>query len=214
MPVKKVKGYTAKRRNAGNRQRKQVFLVALEGNNKTEKLYLCGFQKDNSDRISVRFTRGNETDPIKMMKRLIEEYDDADPQPEDQAFCLVDSDFDGYKNSQLKDADRLAEQHQGKVKMIVSSPCFEVWYICHYQFTARQFGTADDVLNTLRQHCPDYQKSSPTMYTLLQDLQQDAVSNAKRLESHCMECSRQPHTVEFAPSTEMYKVVESILPRQ
>lgn len=45
------------------------------------------------DRISVGFTRGNETDPIKMMKRLIDEYDEADPQPEDQAFCMVDSDF-------------------------------------------------------------------------------------------------------------------------
>ena len=214
MPVEKAKGYIAKRRNAGNRQRKQVLLIASEGDNKTEKLYLCDFLSYNSDRISVRFTRGNETDPVKMIKRLMGEYDESDPQPDDQAFCLVDSDFDWHKNSQMKEADELIKQHKGRVKMIVSSPCFEVWFICHYVFSTRQYVNADDVLNTLRQHCPNYQKSGPNMYALLESIQQDAISNAKRLENNCLICGGQPHTVEFTPSTEMYKVIESIRPKQ
>ena len=214
MPVEKVKGYIAKRRNAGNRQRKQVLLIASEGDNKTEKLYLCDFLSYNSDRISVRFTKGNDTDPINMIKRLIDEYEESDPHQDDQAFCLVDSDFDWHKNSQMKEADELTKQYKGRVKMIVSSPCFEVWYICHYLFSTKQYATAVDVLNTLRLYCLNYQKSDPSMYALLKSSQQEAISNAKRLEGNCMECGKQPHTVEFTPSTEMYKVIESIRPKQ
>ena len=78
-----------KQRDIEKRKRKSTFLFAAEGNNVTEKNY---FKAINSDRVHVIFTKGNETDPVKLMNRLIEESKNLDPELGDRAFCLVDAD--------------------------------------------------------------------------------------------------------------------------
>ena len=72
MAVKNERG-KGKQRDSGTRQRKSIVLFATEGNNKTETLYFKNFNQKN---IQIKFTRGNETDPEKMMKRLLDEAED------------------------------------------------------------------------------------------------------------------------------------------
>ena len=52
-----------KRRDTGTRQRKSIVLFAAEGTNKTETLYFNSFKPE---KVQIKFTRGNETDPEKM----------------------------------------------------------------------------------------------------------------------------------------------------
>ena len=103
-------GYRKKIRDSKQRKTKHVLLIAAEGNNKTETNYFRNFNKDS---VSVRFVSGNETEPGQLVRRLAEEAEAQDLQPDDLAVCLVDADFDVSKNNQLKKQIR-KPQKQGK----------------------------------------------------------------------------------------------------
>ena len=106
-----------------------MLLIAAEGNNKTETNYFRNFQRDN---VSIKTISGNETSPVQLADRLIHEANELDLQEGDLAVCLVDSDFDSAKDIQLKQADQKLEKackKQRMLKMILSNPCFEKWYL-------------------------------------------------------------------------------------
>lgn len=186
--------------------------MAVEGKNKTESNY---FQSIASPYVDVRIVRGNETDPVGMAKRMLYEYEGI-LQDSDYAACLVDSDFDVQKDAQLQAADKLIEQARNKkhqnVHLIQSAPCFEIWYICHFAYTTRNYAKTADVLEELERYIPGYKKGQEQVF--LQRLSgnlQKAIRNAKRLEKYCEENRRRPHRVEFMPSTEVYKIFEDFV---
>ena len=193
-------GYIPKKRASGNREINRVLLVSVEGNkkNKTERNYLK-YWKDA--KTKVQFVPGNETDPEKMMQRLIDEYEARELTEKDLAVCLIDSDCSKDRNAKSAAKEQL--------HLIVSSPCFEIWYICHFQYSTRQYQSADEVLSHLRQFIPDYEKSKD-VYASLQGKEDVAIRNAQKLEKYCMENGKRFHHVEFMPSTEMYKVMKWI----
>lgn len=200
-------GYDPKRRNAYNRQSKKVIIIAAEGNNKTETLYFKNF---NSDKIRIYFARGNATDPVKLMNDLDGECQERDINvwEGDAAFCLVDSDFDAKKDKQLKEADTIAREKG--FNMIVSSPCFEEWFLCHFMYSTRQFNSKDEILAAVDKKLPGYSKASDKTYDRLIDKQKIAVENARKLEKYNLDNGKKLHTVAFSPSTEVYKVLEKI----
>ncbi|MCF0238755.1 MAG: hypothetical protein HUK24_09155, partial [Sphaerochaetaceae bacterium] len=69
--TKKEIGYIPKKRNSGLRKTKKIILITTEGNNQTETNY---FKKFESDTYRIVFARGNETDPVNMIKNLLIPY--------------------------------------------------------------------------------------------------------------------------------------------
>ena len=137
-------------------------------------------------------------------------------QETDYAACLVDSDFDVQKDAQLREADQLIEQARNKnhqnVHLIQSSPCFEIWYICHFAYTTRSYAKTADVLEELEKYIPGYKKGQERLFMQrLSGNLQKAIKNAKRLEEHCAENCKRPHRVEFMPSTEVYKIFKDFV---
>ena len=102
--MSKKTGYQPKARNSYQRNRKSIVLLATEGKNKTETQY---FKSIPSLKHVIRFAPGNYTDPVNMMRALKKEFEELELETElgDAAFCLVDSDVDPAKNSQLEKAD-------------------------------------------------------------------------------------------------------------
>lgn len=194
-----------KQRDIEKRKRKSTFLFAAEGNNVTEKNY---FKAINSDRVHVIFTKGNETDPVKLMNRLIEESKNLDPELGDRAFCLVDADMNPVKDQQIADADNAARKTLAV--QIVSNPCFEIWFLDHFRYTTTQFRSSADAIAALMDAFPLYAKNNPDMYVRLKDKQDEAIKNAKRQEQHNLDNGRKPHTAKFQPSTEVYKIIEAL----
>ena len=201
-------GYTPKKRNSNRRKRKKIIFIATEGKNKTEKLY---FKKFNSDKVQIRFAKGGSTDPVNMVSELLSECKDMgfDPEAGDTAYCVLDSDFAASKNSQISLADKKAEAND--LSLIVSSPCFEIWYLCHYDYSTKAFGSNEEVINELKKRIPQYDKNKEDMYELLRPMQDNAVQNAKRLEKYNLQSGKKPHAVEFMPSTEVYRIIETII---
>ena len=93
----------------------------------------------------------------------------------------------GEKQGRLQDcfgllADKKAEAND--LSLIVSSPCFEIWYLCHYDYSTKAFGSNEEVINELKKRIPQYDKNKEDMYELLRPMQDNAVQNAKRLEKY------------------------------
>ena len=204
MAVKKGRGQE-KLRNTANRRPKRIILIAAEGTNKTETNYFKGIR---SDAVRFLFTSGNETDPVKLMNRLLKEFGELGLEEDDLAFSLVDGDVNPSKDSQIAEADKLAKDTSAK--QIVSNPCFEVWYLDHFRFTTKQFRSSAEVETALAAEFPGYSKSRPDMYEQTKDKLQTAVANAKRQEQRCKEAGNKPHTSAFQPSTEVYRIMEAI----
>ena len=201
-------GYTPKKRNSNSRKRKKIIFIATEGKNKTEKLY---FKKYNSDKVQIRFAKGGSTDPVNMVSELLSECKDMgfDSEAGDMAYCVLDSDFVVSKNNQMALADKKAEANE--LSLIVSSPCFEIWYLCHYDYSTKAFGSNEEVIDELKKKIPQYGKNKEDMYELLRPMQDNAVTNAKKLESYNIQGGKKSHTVEFMPSTEVYRIIETIM---
>ncbi|MCR5607038.1 MAG: RloB family protein [Treponema sp.] len=206
MGLKKA-GYIPKKRNAITRKRKSIIVISPEGKNKTEILY---FKKFNSDKIKIHFSKGGATHPEGLVSELIRELKEMDFQPElgDKAYCVLDSDFVENKNEQIAKAEKKAKLKN--IDLIVSGPCFEIWYLCHFSHSTKQYFSNEEVIKELSRYIPGYTKSKEGIFELLLQRQGRAVENAKKLEKYNICNDKKIHTVEFAPSTEVYKIIENI----
>lgn len=194
------------KRGQQTRKRNPIVLFAAEGDNKTESIYLQNFQAKNRPRIIQ--TSGNRTDPVKMMKQLIKEAREKglSVKDGDRAFCIIDTDTDKEKQSQI---DAACKMETDLVKVISSSPCFEEWFLCHYRWSTG-YQTSSAAVDELKARCPGYKKSS-NIYLLIRDKQEIAIKNAKQLEQFHRDQGRSEHSVDSNPSSEMYKIVEFLM---
>ena len=200
--------YRPKKRNSGNRQRKSVILISAEGKNKTEKLYFDAF---NGGNVNIRFTKGNETDPVHLANALVRDYkaSELDPNLGDIAFCIVDEDLSPLQEQLIQRSESIIRKINGT--MIVSNPCFEIWYICHYGYSTKQYASNQDVVNTLKKYVPDYEKGFPHMQEILAGSITDAITNAKRLEMYHEATTGNAKRYNCQPRTDVYIVIEVIL---
>lgn len=80
------------------RKQKNNIIIAVEGKNKTEKIYFNNF--DNGKRnYSISFAKGNYTDPLNLVKILAKEINkfELDLTDGDEAYCIFDVDMDSSK---------------------------------------------------------------------------------------------------------------------
>ena len=89
---------------------------------------------------------------IKEIKKLNLDLADGDV-----AYCIFDTDIDPNKNKVIGDAIKLANEHN--IKIITSTPCFELWFLLHYDYTTASMSN-DEVIKKLKEHYPNYTKSS------------------------------------------------------
>ncbi len=200
-------GYSPKERGKGNKKRKAFVLINAEGKNKTETNYLKKFANRN---VRIHFASGQSTDPVNMVNELVGLMNetDFDSKLGDRAFCLIDADVIPSKNIKIKEADIRAKNKN--IELIVSSPCFEDWFLCHFCFTTRQFNSNAELICELQKRIPDYSKNRSDIYDILLPMLDNAIQNAKLQENYLVENGVHRHTVDFSPCTEAYRVIEGI----
>lgn len=191
------------------RYQKNKIIIAIEGKNKTEKLYFDNFD-DGKKSYSIIIAKGNDTDPLKLVKSLSKEIfkRDLDLSNGDKAFCVFDTDEDSNKNKLIIEAKKYAELKG--IKMISSTTCIELWFLLHYEYTTASLSN-DKVIKRLKQHYQKYEKNI-NIYSEINDNVNKAIERAKKLEKYqVVENSKSIGTVEANPSTEMYKIVEYLI---
>jgi len=151
------------------------------------------------------------TDPEGMAESLAEFMEDSGFSAEDGdlAFCMIDHDCNQAKDEQILKALEIARKHGFDV--IASNPCFELWLICHYAESPRNYTSSKEVLKDTRVYLPGYGKSDEELYDRTSYKLSEAIESAKRLEKKCLEHGHVIHKYDFSPSTEVFKVIEKII---
>ena len=69
------------------------------------------------------------------------------------------------------------------IQIALSNPCFEFWYLLHFQYTTKFFKDYPAVKNALTTYLPDYEKAGD-VYNQLAEHTAIAIQNAKRVEQY------------------------------
>lgn len=192
------------------RKQKSKILIAAEGKNKTEKTYFSNFE-DGKKSYSITYARGNNTDPLKLVKMLIKEIDNLklDLLEDDVAYCIFDTDIDPNKNKIIEEAIQLANKNN--IKIITSSPCIELWFLIHYEYTTANMNN-EEVIKRLKTYYLKYAKNI-NIYPDIVEKTKLAITRAKKLEKYHITNNRKIGYVDANPNTEVYKIVEYLISR-
>lgn len=127
--------------------------------------------------------------------------------PEDEYWCVVDHDerkveFERFL-TQVKELQNL--RSRPRIQLIVSRPCFEYWFLLHFEDTTRAFrgspggdSACNQVISKLQRHLPNYRKNDRQLFVRLHEHLPGALKRAKR------------ERVEGASFTDVWKLVERL----
>ncbi len=155
-------------------KRKRMIVFSYEGkNNKTESIYFSNYQPSNESFILRMFSSGV-NDPIKMIqstKSKRKEYDYN--AKEDLTFIFMDGDDDLEK---IRLIHQLQKEQPRDIKIILTNPCFELWFLNHFVRTTKSF-TNKELLEELSKYIPNYRKNQ-NYFNLLIDKETTAIANS------------------------------------
>jgi hypothetical protein len=109
-----------------------------------------------------------------------------------RVYCLID--FDTIVSEQKEavyeeQKQKLVQSSNGKLVFIENHPCFEVWFLLHYQTLTKSYSRCDDVVRDLKLHLTDYKKtgryySAKQIYTFLKPAMcRYAMANARQTDT-------------------------------
>ena len=197
------------KRNRKIRKTKKYILFEFEGRNKTEEIYFKNFQSRNNE-FNIKFAYGYDTDPVGMVKSLIDyiEKEGVGLETEDRVYCVFDADIDLNKQKRINEAIKLALEHS--IQPIISIPSFEIWYRLHYSYTSKLYNSNKELLKDLKKFIPDYEKNK-NIFNILKDKVDNAVKNCKKLEEEQIKNGKDIMSITCNPYTSVYKPVEYLI---
>lgn len=124
-------------------------------------------------------------------------------------YCLIDYDTVISKNQEQAYKKRKKELEKTKIVTIFEcNPCFEMWFLAHYEKTGKPFDDCTTLSAHLKkQHIKDYDKNQEyynkkSIYEYLLPRQPSAIVNARVLEQN-----REDYGIKY-PRAEVYKLIE------
>ncbi|NEQ86756.1 MAG: RloB domain-containing protein [Moorea sp. SIO2I5] len=188
---------------------KQYILIVVEGE-ETEYNYFKSFKTSlKLKTTTVEVVPGKGGDPLVIVEtankwrlRNKQQKQKGREVTYDKIYCV----FDGDKPTEYKQA-----LEQAKIYGIIpipSIPCFEFWFLLHYQYTAKSFDKCKDVISELKKNwIQDYDKARD-MYSVLEPRLDQAIANAERLDKYHLE-EQQTQNIDCAnPSTKVHQLVK------
>ncbi|MBW6411671.1 RloB family protein [Clostridium weizhouense] len=174
-----------------------TIVIICEGKD-TETIYLDNFNSKYTkvdvriaDKNSKGKNKGKATDPENLVKKAIEikEKDyDINEEDGDRVWCVFDVDINYNNNNamqskinEIQKAKTLSSKN--KIRLGISNPCFELWYLLHFEYTTANLKNYDDVKKRLDKYISNYDKNK-NVYSELKDNLTTAISNSKKLKKH------------------------------
>jgi len=177
-----------------------LVLIVCEGE-KTEPQYFEGLRTEWQLRSSDVEIVGRDCGaaPISVVDYAIRVREERkDRRPYDEVWCVFDCD----KHQSLKRALDKAEANG--LRVALSVPCFEFWFVLHYHYTARPFSDCRAVIRDLKRYIKGYGKGTVPPDLLLSKLN-PALKNAERLRKDSEVTGRRN------PGTNVDKVVRKLM---
>lgn len=120
---------------------------------------------------------------------------------------MVDTDFNSQKNKQLEAARELARENN--IKLITSSPTFEIWFLNHFKKTTGSFMNFKQLEKDLVEYIPNYKKTGD-YYELLIGKIDVAIANSKFQCDIHLNNGKDINFTESNPSTLVHEVISLI----
>jgi hypothetical protein len=182
-------------------------LVVCEGA-KTEPNYFGWLRNElgiNRANVVIADKKGG-LDPKSLVEYAIDEYNKE--RDFDHVYCVFDRDKHTTYQGALDKIRSVQIRGRSKIHAITSVPCFEFWLLLHFTYTTSQYfapldaSNCDLVILDLQRHIPGYEKGSKDFLPYIADKTDDAIRNAKQLETFHLTSGTDN------PSTKVYELVE------
>ncbi len=195
---------TKLRRKQGTRVPRKVYVIVCEGE-KTERIYFNRYKSRYSN-LKIETPNSKCTDPKNLAKfaRKQIEKKGLNFRNGDNIWCVFDCDEN--TNEDISQACKIAKND---VKICLSNPNFEFWFLLHYEFIVTRLERSE-VIEKLKKHIPNYSKNTDIFDHLLNE-RSVAINNAKKLNKLHGKNNIELISVESNPSTQVYRIVEEIL---
>ena len=204
----RIDNFKTRERNKRNRQRNPFIIIGCEGKNKTEEIYFKNF---NSRKCIIKFSKGNSTDPVGIVRNLIKFIDtEIGREDNDKYYAVFDTDVNKGLQIQIDKAKKLAVKNG--VEIITSTPTFEFWYILHFLYTTKIYNSSEVVVKDVLDKIEGYTKSM-NVYPAIKENTKFAIENAKRVEQYHIGLGQELDNEDCNPYTGVYKVVEELIKR-
>jgi len=153
------------------------------------------------------------SDPLGVVREALEERTERQQNQqwveEDLAWAVFDGDEHIANNrDNWREALRLAQE--GDIRLAISNPSFEYWYLLHYQDQTSHL-TRQRATRLLNDHLPMYEKSHVLYQGELQPRTAEAVNRAKQVARLADANGRTSYS---NPCTHVWELVEIILSLQ
>lgn len=200
---------TKKPGSTAPREVKHTFLLVCD-DLKTSPIYFRGYNNDYRDSpLKIECPRSGGQDPvniIKYAKKLLNaEYDWLDLKTKDAVWCVFDR--DETSDESIKEVCNMANKKN--IKTCFSNPCFEVWYLLHFEDYNTTLGDCRNVITKLKGHIPTYEKNRD-FYEVLKPYTLTAVRRAQKLCDNSEKDSDDLLCRNSDPCTQVYLIVKEI----
>lgn len=127
-------------------------------------------------------------------------------EPNDKYFCVMDLD-----HANDADISKALKEKPDKMRLIVSNPDFEFWFLLHYTYHEGSLQNKEPI-GKLREYIKDYEKANvEKIYPSLKGKEMDAISHAERLRRfHQNEGIDDLNSVSVNPYTNVDELVSYI----
>lgn len=200
------KRITLKQRKENLRRERTLFLIVCEGE-KTERLYFKEFRRRNNG-IRIEVPNCSYTDPLSLLKftqRMKSVYD-IDIKRGDRVWCVFDVD----QNAEEIIQRTAREAKKNKIKIILSNPCFELWYLLHFEFSTAFMSTTQAAQKLKSKYISSYHKNK-SYFDRLKPHISTAVENAQKLNDYHDKNQTALISSESNPSTQAFELVQHIM---
>ncbi|MCE5297153.1 MAG: RloB family protein [Euryarchaeota archaeon] len=187
------------RRTSVRRPRKRLFVIC-EGE-RTERLYFLDLRKNF--RMNIEVKPSHDRDAIGMVRCCLKviEDEELDLEDGDEVWCVFDT--DNNTDEMIEEATRIA----GPVNIAISNPCFELWFILHFEYHDKRINDCEEAVKVLTKHIHDYCKSKD-VFPMIEGSTADAIENAKKLNKHHLGQGKVLKNCECNPSTQVFLLLE------
>jgi hypothetical protein len=199
-------------RRTPTRKPRECILVVCEGS-KTEPNYLEGLCKKlglstleveiigegaeiNGVVAEARRLRDERTSRAKGSTRFV---------PFDEVWCVVDTEGEQNREAWKRGVNRTTDL---KFRLAWSNPCFEYWFLLHFERTGRGFDGFNGIRPALSKHLPHYEKGM-ICFDRLAPYVPRAIKHSK--EIHQSQWQDTKDEMDCNPGTTVHELVERIL---
>jgi hypothetical protein len=118
-------------------------------------------------------------------------------------WCVFDT--EGIRNPHPFFREAINKAESNGFLLALSNPCFEYWYLLHFENTAKPGHHCDEIIRFLKKHYASYAKGDEDIFETIFENTDTAVTRARNYMENRF---GDENPLDRNPSTEVYKLVE------